>query len=255
MRAKFKRENLSIYGFRVAEPQHDGTPHWHLLLFMPPKDVNAISEIIRSYSLAENANEKGAAQHRYKQVLIDPSKGTASGYIAKYISKNISGFGLENGADDNPYIKSAERVRAWASTWGIRQFQQIGGPSVTLWRECRKANYESSEGHLKELIIAADNGNWFDFIKLQNDKTDKTCNANANLHKIWNDKPNKYLEPIGYQIIGIVCNNVYVLTRIHKWTVTYKSELRVENLEKLDEKIIFYEKRDNGALAPLEFCQ
>lgn len=40
--------------------------------------------------MGEDGDEVGTAKHRYKEERIDRSKGTAAGYIAKYISKNIN---------------------------------------------------------------------------------------------------------------------------------------------------------------------
>ncbi|MGJ0580959.1 replication endonuclease, partial [Xenorhabdus bovienii] len=31
IRTAFKDAGLNVYGVRVVEPHHDGTPHWHLL--------------------------------------------------------------------------------------------------------------------------------------------------------------------------------------------------------------------------------
>lgn len=114
-----------VYGFRIAEPQHDGTPHWHLLLFVGPEHRTTLRKIMRHYALQEDGNEPGAHKHRFKAVPIDWSRGTATGYIAKYISKCIDGFGLDKDLNGYDIGQSIVRVEAWASAWSIRQTEII----------------------------------------------------------------------------------------------------------------------------------
>jgi hypothetical protein len=109
-RAKLDRQGIRPYGFRVAEPQHDGTPHWHFLLFTEATNLNELISILRKYALQVDGNEPGAAKHRFTHTLIDWNKGSAAGYIAKYISKNIDGFGMDMDLHGSKASSSAERV-------------------------------------------------------------------------------------------------------------------------------------------------
>jgi hypothetical protein len=137
-RAAFARQELCPYGFRISEPQHDSTPHWHMLLFCPPSQVDSLMETLKRYALQDSGEEKGAKEHRCDFKLIDKTRGTAAGYIAKYVAKNIDGEHVGDDLEGRPATESAKRVEAWSSTWRIRQFQQVGGPPVNVWRELRR---------------------------------------------------------------------------------------------------------------------
>lgn len=142
-------QGLSPYGLRVVEPHHDACPHWHVLVFVPAGQTQAITSVLRAYALADSPNEPGAQERRFTVECIDPAKGSAVGYIAKYVSKSIDGEGLD--ADDETGQAGADasrRIVAWARTWGIRQFQFFGVPSITPTRELYRLSGEAlpSEG-------------------------------------------------------------------------------------------------------------
>ena len=175
VRAELAKVDIPVFGVRVVEPHHDATPHWHMLLFMLPEHEQATTKVIKHYAMQIDGDEKGAEQARFTAEKIDSSKGSAVGYIAKYISKNINANHIEGEKDNETGNEfSGENglvlnVGAWASRWRIRQFQFVGGASIGLWREFRRAENERvSRGstRLRQVYKAADNSQFARFIHL-----------------------------------------------------------------------------------------
>ncbi|MCF6442336.1 replication endonuclease [Pseudoalteromonas luteoviolacea] len=115
---------------------------------------------------------------RFLAIKMDPPtidengrlKGGATAYIAKYISKNIDGFSLANEYDAESgelLQESINPVKAWASTWAIRQFQFQKSPPITIWRELRRIRDEIEGNDEMEAVRAAASGSDFKtYVKL-----------------------------------------------------------------------------------------
>ncbi|ENM5889942.1 replication endonuclease [Vibrio mimicus] len=220
IRAKLGREDIRWFGVRVAEPHHDGTPHWHLLLWVKPEEVLRVTDIFIRYAVKADMHEllpqkqwpsvdsfvrvnksvnpfkvyskvyadnfpvkmkrncpevviPDSAQRlpivektlttlnvdysaRCDVGFIDPEQGTATGYIAKYISKNIDGFAMDDEVSDETgkLVKDmAKNVSAWKSRWNIRQFQFFGGAPVTTYRELRRFANQNKKAFMEYLFM------------------------------------------------------------------------------------------------------
>lgn len=151
IRAALHRAGVAIYGMRIAEPHRDGCPHHHYLLFCAREHVADVRRAFLRYALEDSGSEPGALAHRVKWVPLSGS-GAAAAYVAKYVSKSIDGEGVGLDLDGDDSTITSKRVRAWAATWGIRQFQQFGGVPVGLWREVRRVDREAD---VSPLIDAA----------------------------------------------------------------------------------------------------
>ena len=308
IRANLGRAGIRIYGFRVAEPHHDATPHWHLLLFMEQAHKETFRRVVAKYGCRADREELGLhyfetdkertaeAKRRQEAILresgkkiclaqlkaamktedefwenysfrfwqksrasarvdfkdIDPAKGCAAAYLAKYVSKNIDGLtnsGESMGDDDEAEpgtsaAETAKRVGAWASQWGIRQFQQIGGVPVTLYRELRRVHVDAEDSLLYRAVHAADQGDWGKFVALLGGEDYafvKRADLPLALYKEETDERNQYGEEKAAILRGVVEleTGEYLISREKEWILKYGGTAaawtRVNNCTKISE--------------------
>ncbi|WP_440893691.1 replication endonuclease [Aeromonas dhakensis] len=260
-RAALAREGIMAFGFRVVEPHHDGTPHWHCLLFINPEHQRDFLTLLAYHFTATNRAElkmpNGAQldalaelpiRNKFPRIkwllnvedpavvkainprvnwkVIDPTKGSATGYIAKYIAKNIDGHKVGMDYEAEAHVDHTTiAVAAWASCWRIRQFQQIGGPAVSVWRELRRLGDEVIEWDciLEAARTAADNNRWGDFIDAMGGIDLPRKEHLIRLSKRLDEAANKYREDV-LKLMGVITDigMTTAVTRTEGWQIVRK---------------------------------
>ena len=254
IRKELKREDISVYGFRTAEPHHDGCPHWHLLLFMPSQHLKKVRQIFHKHARKVDGKEPGAAKRRCVFKAIDKSRGSATGYLAKYIAKGIDGEHVGVDLYGHDAKTSAVRITEWAGVWGIRQFQQIGGAPVTPYRELRRVSKEKLElweaktrEAMPKIIAAAraasDLGDWAKYTMLNGGPILSRAMRPLQLWRMFVPIPDQTkqfsINPETGEILpfkggllaealkttkGVISRGVGLLTRFYTWTVETATE-------------------------------
>ena len=230
VRATLAKQGVKLFGLRVCEPHHDATPHWHLLLFMRPEEKKLINDTIQHFAMQIDGDEKGASEHRFKAENIDRSKGSAVGYIAKYISKNINANHIEGEIDNETGDKFNSdsglvlNVGAWSSRWRIRQFQFIGGAPVSVWRELRRCKVGTKAGAAAQLdecgnklFMAADNSRYSEYLALMGGAFAKRAAMPLQVLREL-DGITSYGE-VKKRIAGVACGAFELLTRETRWSL------------------------------------
>ncbi|EJJ3924139.1 replication endonuclease [Salmonella enterica] len=254
VRRKLNRKKLRWYGVRVAEPHHDGTVHWHMMIFVRPEERETIISEMEKIAIREDREELGDdITPRFKQELITEEKGTPTGYIATYIGKNLDKGAVKGNdpktgkplADDESGLtmaESVERAVGWAGLHGVRQFQFFGIPSRQVWRELRRLACQMERNpdgpqKLKDpamdnVLVAADMGCFASYIMKQGGvlvpRKDYVVRTAYDIA----DRPNDYGET-GIQIYGIwsplIGPESRICTHPDNWTLIKKQPKPKDN--------------------------
>ena len=220
-----RRQGLTAYGLRTVEPHHDACPHWHVLLFTRPEQVDPLLNTLRAYALTDSPTEPGAQQHRFTAERIDPSKGSAAGYVAKYVAKSIDGHGLEDDTEsDDDGATAAGRIVAWARLWGIRQFQFFGLPHVTPTRELYRHSGQGLESQaLDQAHQACKAKDYAGYLRALESHA-------LGLRVVYEDRPsNRYAGELAKAIRGLLASGAdlhaprAITTRTETWVIQPKA--------------------------------
>lgn len=269
MRAKLARNKIYYFGVRVAEAHKDACPHWHMMLWAKPGEQSFIDDIFIDYaqrvdqaellnvngdliSLIDSSEKLKGVVYRTPRLEIKrmlPHLGHPTGYIIKYISKNIKAHDDSKAPDE--VLTYADRVNAWARTHRIRQFQFIGDAKVGIWNEARrvspeiikKFNITLTDKEQRFIDICRDN-DWFNYVRFMR-RFDVSINK-----KSYRDEESQFFTK-KTEILGVQVQERNVMRRLHQENIErYERGIKAVGLSEFEFSkmmVVFFEKEESQA--------
>lgn len=261
---------------------------------MQPSDCEPLISICRNRLLpadVPDSKEAGASKRRFVAEYCDKNKGSAVAYCAAYIAKNLDGKSLDSHDEtDKAMNDMVQRVDAWRSAHNIRQFAQIGGPSVTAWREMRRCRNEFQEGSdlfsdltqaeflaLENIRRAADAGDWAQFVMAMGGVMVKRADQSVRVHygtpEAWQKTTEnavdqlfgkieklttRYGDIAKESITGFIFKQVYICTRTKEWATADKKRFlatvrdQFDVIEKYEEYIRMQDEQYEKMMAMID---
>lgn len=220
-RSHLDKQGISFYGVRVAEPHADGTPHWHMVLYTQPRNVADLKQTLSTFALRKNGTERDAEKHRITFTDEDKTKGRLVVYAVKYISKNVDGHGMVDDELGKPIESYVENATAWSRTYGIRQFQFIGEPPITIWRDLRKlVDPLLGQPILEPIRKAAREGDYFTYLKLMGGMGGRKVRPVKRVPSNIDHETGEILTGTDVVLANFLsCDNVLTIVRSAQWTI------------------------------------
>ncbi|EKA4469812.1 replication endonuclease [Vibrio parahaemolyticus] len=159
LRKKIKEDGMEFnlehgFGMRVAEPQQDGTVHYHIIIFTEKCSINYYKSVFKKYFERDIQVKAGFKKNIVKAgcLIVEEGldknrkelekKSSVASYIMKYCLKNNKLEDLDNKKEKDEF-NEIDAVNAWKSANRIRSFSTLGIKSAkTKYDDFRRvANY------------------------------------------------------------------------------------------------------------------
>jgi len=131
----------NFFSIKIVEPHHDGTPHFHIILYYQADYKENIKSAI-CYQYGDHSfNDKS---NLYNLIDIDRTISTPTYYLCKH-------FMFSN----EEKMKNNIRVATNKSIWGMKSFAFSGLPrgAKSIWKLCRKSRFSEPRNITEAKLI------------------------------------------------------------------------------------------------------